>query len=201
MEDDRSLLAAWYAGDRDKGELLFERHFDAVYRFFATKVDATEVADLVQRTFLACVEAAGAFRGESSVRAFFFGVARHQLYHHYRAGRRAPDLDFGVSSVADLAPSPSSVMAHGQQERLVAEALRRIPLDLQVVLELRFAEGLRGPELAYALDIPEGTARSRIRRGLDAVRGRLEQLSHSREECRRALGDVDAWSRLDSAPP
>jgi len=199
VQYDRDLLAAWHAGDRSKGEELFERHFDAIYRFFATKVDAADVGDLVQRTFLACVEAAGTYRGESSVRAFFFGVARRQLYRHYRSRRRAPDVDFGVSSVADLAPSPSSVMARGQQERLVAEALRRVPLDLQVALELRYGEGLRGPELARVLDIPEGTVRSRLRRGLEAVRESIEELSQSREECRRALGHVDEWLRLADA--
>jgi RNA polymerase sigma factor (sigma-70 family) len=196
-DDDRSLLTAWRAGDRAKGEALFERHFDAIYRFFATKVDSAEVADLVQRTFLACVEAADSYRGEGNVRAFFFGVARHQLHRHYRTARRSPAIDFGVSSVMDLAPSPSSELARGQRERLVVEALRRIPVDLQIVLELRYLEGMRGPELALALEIPEGTVRSRLRRGLDAVRKRIEELSDSREECRRALGHVDGW--LDAA--
>ena len=137
MDGERDLLAAWRAGDRAKGEALFERYFDAMYRFFVTKVDGADVADLVQRTFLACVEASDAYRGEASVRSFFFGIARHQLHRYYRTRSRAPEIDFGVSSVAELAPSPSSALARGQQEQLVAEALQRIPLDLQNVLELR----------------------------------------------------------------
>jgi RNA polymerase sigma-70 factor (ECF subfamily) len=200
VDAERDLLAAWRAGDRSKGEALFERYFDCMYRFFATKVDGADVAELVQRTFLACVEASDSFRGEASVRSFFFGIARHQLHRYYRTRSRAPELDFGVSSVADLAPSPRSAVARGQQGQLLTEALRRIPLDLQIVLELRYLEGLRGPELATALAIPEGTVRSRLRRGLAAVRERVEMMSQSAEECRRALGGVDAWERLDQAP-
>jgi RNA polymerase sigma-70 factor (ECF subfamily) len=199
MDGERQLLTAWRAGDCSKGQALFERYFDCMYRFFSTKVDGADVADLVQRTFLACVEASDSFRGEASVRSFFFGIARNQLRRYYRTRSRSLDLDFGVSSVADLAPSPSSALARGQRAQLLAEALRHIPVDLQIALELRYVEGLRGPELASALAIPEGTVRSRLRRGLAAVRERVETLSQSPEECRRALGGVEEWEKLDAA--
>ena len=61
--------------------------------------------------------------------------------------------------------------------------------------------GLRGPELATALAIPEGTVRSRLRRGLAAVRERIEALSQSPEACRRALAGVEAWEDRDRAHP
>ncbi|MBX3270448.1 MAG: sigma-70 family RNA polymerase sigma factor [Sandaracinaceae bacterium] len=199
MVDDAALLAGWRAGDRAMGEQLFERHFATLYRFFGNKVDAADVGDLVQKTFLACVEAADTFRGLSSVRTFFFAVARHQLYHHYRARRRAPDLDVGVTSVADLTPSPSSLVARAEEQRLLGEAFTRIPLELQIALELRFLEGLRGPELAQVLDIPEGTVRSRLRRGIEALRAQVEALPGALTERRAALVSVETWSR--DAPP
>jgi RNA polymerase sigma-70 factor (ECF subfamily) len=177
MLDEAELLAAWRAGDRDKGKQLFERHFDALYRFFGTKVDASEVADLVQKTFLACVEASESFDRRSSVRTYFLAIARHQLFHHYRSRRRRPSIDFHVSSIEDLAPSPSSVAARNEGRALVREALRRVPLELQIALELRYVEELTGPELALALDVPEGTVRSRLRRGLEALRAELDRLA------------------------
>lgn len=70
------------------GEQLFERHFDAVYRFFSSKADASEISDLVQQTFLACVEAVESFEGHSSVRTYIFAIARHQLFRHYRKRTR-----------------------------------------------------------------------------------------------------------------
>jgi DNA-directed RNA polymerase specialized sigma24 family protein len=52
---DIELLEAWRGGDRRAGEQLFERHYAAVARFFRNKLEFG-VDDLIQRTFLACVE-------------------------------------------------------------------------------------------------------------------------------------------------
>lgn len=199
-DDDADLLGAWRAGDRGSGEKLFERYFDGIYRFFRGKVDASEVADLVQKTYLACVEGSASFAGQSSVRTYFFAIARHQLFHHYRSLRRAPQLDFGVSSLTDLAPSPSSAIAHDEERRLLYEALARLPLDLQIAVELRFVEELRGPELARVLDVPEGTVRSRLRRALDTLRAEIERLAVAPERRAAMLRDLGAWrGELDAA--
>jgi RNA polymerase sigma factor (sigma-70 family) len=195
MLDEAELLAAWRAGDKAKGERLFELHFDALYRFFSNKADAADVADLVQSTFLACLEAVQSFEHKCSVRTYFFAVARHQLFHHYRARRRQPELDFAVSSIADLGPSPSSIVRRGEQNRLLAEALERLPLDLQIALELRFVEDLSGPELAQVLEVPEGTVRSRLRRGLEALRVELAKAADAPADRDRALSKLEPWER------
>ena len=52
---DAECLRAWASGDRKAGELLFERHFEAVARFFRNKTDRDH-DDLIQATFLGCVE-------------------------------------------------------------------------------------------------------------------------------------------------
>ena len=56
--DERSdfeLLEAWREGDQRAGRELFARHFDAIYRFFRSKIeDAAD--DLTQQTFLGCVK-------------------------------------------------------------------------------------------------------------------------------------------------
>ena len=69
--DDCVLLEAWRGGDRRRGEELFRRHGASVSRMFANKVP--EVAeDLVQRTFIACLEGRVAPTG-SNVRAYLLG--------------------------------------------------------------------------------------------------------------------------------
>lgn len=170
--EDRALLEAWRNGDRDAGNRLFERHFDALYRFFDGKVGG-EVADLVQRCFLGLVEGRDRFRGDASVRTYLFAIARHELHGHWRARRRDQGLDFGVSSLADLNPSPSSHVRRAQAHARLLQALQSIPLDLQIAIELHYWEEQSGPELAEILQIPEGTVRSRLRRGLEALRAQL----------------------------
>lgn len=195
MDDDAALLEAWRGGDRAAGEQLFERHFDAIFRFFERK-GVPDVGDLVQRTFLGCVEARDRFRGGATFRTFLFAIARHELYGFFRGRKQA--LDFGVSSLADLAPGPSTIARTRDLHDLLLAALRVIPLDLQLALELRFWEGLSGPELAAALEVPEGTVRSRLRRALDALREALRaheagaKLLASMPE--DADGAFDAWA-------
>ena len=186
--DDETLLIAWRDGDRESGEELFGRYFDRLYAFFGAKVDSAEVADLVQKVFVGCVEGADRFRGEASVRAYFYGVARNVLYRHYRTRRRTPQLDFSVSSLFDVAPTPSSIVHRADRHRRLHEALVRLPLELQILVELRFDEGLSGPELAAALGLPEGTVRSRLRRALEQLRDAMSEASAEERE------QVERWT-------
>ena len=66
-----------------------------------------DVSDLVQRTFLGLVEAKESFRQESSLRTFLYAIARKELHKHFARQRRDARLDFGVSTLRDLSPSPA----------------------------------------------------------------------------------------------
>lgn len=193
MEEDLELLDRWRGGDVTAGNELFERHFESVHRFFVNKAPS-DAADLVQRTFLACVEARDRFREQSSFRTFLFAIAHHELLAHWRKRARA-DLDPSISSLRDLDPSPSTLLARMAEERHLLEALRSIPIELQIALELFYWEGLTGPELANVLDVPEGTARSRLRRGLQLLRDRLAELDQRPGRLASTLASLDGWAR------
>jgi RNA polymerase sigma-70 factor (ECF subfamily) len=191
--EDLELLERWRSGDLQAGDALFERHFDAVHRFFCNKAPA-DAADLVQRTFLACVEARDRFRQESSLRTFLFAIAHHELLAHFRKRGHA-ELDPLRSSVCDLDPTPSSLLARAIDERLLLDALRSVPLEFQVAIELYYWEGLSGAELAAVLGIPEGTARSRLRRGLELLRARLDALGREGSAWASTSSSLAGWAR------
>jgi RNA polymerase sigma-70 factor (ECF subfamily) len=193
MRSDLELLDAWRAGDADAGDQLFERHFDALYRFFAAKL-ASGVEDAIQQTLLACVEARERIRGDGGFRGFLFGIARHQLYAAFRERYRAAEVDPSVSSIADLGPSPASAIGDRREHKLLLDALRSIPLDLQVALELSLWEGLSGPEMAAALDLPEGTVRSRLRRAREALEARIAELAESADLAASTLTGFETWA-------
>ena len=175
---DADLLASWSAGSRAAGDALIERHFDVVHRFFRNKVGA-EIEDLVQQTFLACIEARARYRGHASFKTFLLAIARNQLFTHYSRQRRNA-LDIELTSVRDLQTSPSGVVARHEDERLLAEALRCVSLDAQVVLELVYWEGLDGNDLASVLDVPLNTAYTRLRRAMEALRQHVAELAPDR---------------------
>jgi RNA polymerase sigma-70 factor (ECF subfamily) len=191
--EDHDLLQAWRSGDAAAGRTLVDRHFGAVYRFFSNKV-TTEIDDLVQQTFLACVGARDRLREDQGFRPYLFAVARNKLYDHLRETQRDAVVDPTTVSVADLGLTPSVVAASRQEEQIVKEGLRRLPLDLQVALELYYFEGLRGPALARVLDVPEGTVRSRLRRGLAILRERVEELVRSPELRKQTASTLASWA-------
>lgn len=194
MESDFDLLDAWREGNRKAGSELLNRYFDQLYRFFRSKVGGDEADDLVQVTLLACVEGKDDFRKASSLRTYLFRVARNRLYSHYRTRAKRDQLDFGVTSVHDLNPSAGTLVEEKRRDLLLVEGLKRIPLELQVALELYYYENLSGPELAEALEIPEGTARTRVRRGLEQLREAVRRLVDAGHPLATAIGDLEAWA-------
>lgn len=168
------LLAAWGQGQGPAGEELFRRHYDGIARFFRNKAPPDAQEDLIQNTFLACVESRAKFRGDGSLRSFLFSIAHHVLCRHYRKRRgiQVP-LDTAKVSAQDLSAGLSTLWAKHARHRQLLDALQRIPLDYQVILELYYWESMTAGQAAEVLDIPEGTARTRIRRGRQLVEEQL----------------------------
>jgi len=194
MRSDGELLAAWCEGDAGAGELLYERYFPIVFRFFSNKV-GQDIEDLVQRTFLACTKHRDRVRDGSSFRAFVLVVARNQLHSHLRARYRGGEaVDLSTSSIADLGETASQLIGRREEHRMLLLALRRIPLEMQEVLELSYFEKLKGRELAEILDIPEGTVRSRLRRAIEALRVELERMATSPELVESTLASFSDWA-------
>jgi RNA polymerase sigma factor (sigma-70 family) len=172
---DADLLQSWGDGSTRAGNQLVERHFSALHRFFRTKA-GSEIEDLVQQTFLACLEARARYRGEASFKTFLLSIARNQLFKHYsQRTRRVADAT--LSSVRDLRTSPTGALGKREDQRLLLEALQQIPLDSQVILELAYWEGLDPGEIASVLNVPLNTAYSRLRRAKLGLREKLAALS------------------------
>jgi RNA polymerase sigma-70 factor, ECF subfamily len=198
MDPDWELLSAWRRGDRGAGERLVKRHFGAIARFFRNKVSSEhDAADLVSQTFLECTKAKDGFRGETSFRRFVFAIALNvlRLYIRTKHKRQGEALDFGALCVKDLSPSSmSSIVMRRREAQLLVLALREIPLDQQIVLELNIFEGLSGREISELLSVPEGTVRGRLRLGKDQLRSRLAELARSPTELQATLTDLEGWA-------
>jgi RNA polymerase sigma factor (sigma-70 family) len=195
-DDDFALLDAWRAGDAKAANELFDRYFGSLYAFFRTKVEDGAAEDLVQQTFLSCVQAIEGFRKEASFRTYLFRAARSRLYNLYDARRRrAQVFDPAATSCADLGVEPSFLGTAQEQQRLLLQALRAIPLELQVALELYyFFERMRAPQLAEILELPEGTVRTRLRRGLELLRQRLGELHRGERAVEETMTNLQAWA-------
>jgi RNA polymerase sigma factor (sigma-70 family) len=203
VEDDLALLRRWRDGDADAGNELVRRHFSAVYRFFSNKV-VEGVADLTQATFLALVEGHERMPERAGFRAYVLGVARYKLVHHLRA-RYRKDAVFSPArvSVLDVQPDPGSSptlrLARDEQRELLDRALRSLPLDQQIALELHYWHELTVEEIASVLERSPGTIKSRLHRARVQLKVRIERLARDPAPLLERL-DEELGSLRDSLP-
>ncbi|MCR9163225.1 MAG: RNA polymerase sigma factor [Nannocystaceae bacterium] len=196
--DDRALLRAWADGEQSAGETLVARHVATVHRFFHNKI-ADAAPELSQRTFLACLEAADRFEGRSSFRTWLLGIAHRQLLRYLRAQHRdAIELDVEEQSIKVLlgrAPtSPTVRLARHDEHQALLAALRALPVQMQILLELRYWEGLTVPAVAEVLELAEGTAASRLHRARARLRDMLED-ELGREQAETTIRGLAGWAK------
>lgn len=193
---DAELLQAWRDGDEKAGRLLFERHFTSVFRFFRSKIEEA-AEDLTQQTFMGCLKGKDRFRGDSSFRTYLFTIARNRLYTYLRdRQRRDKVIEFGTMSVADLgAASPTRVVAAKAEQRVLLKALRRLPVEMQVAMELHYWEDMSVREIAVITDTPEGTIKRRLQRGRTRLNELIEELSDDEAIARSTVDNFADWAQ------
>lgn len=162
-DSDPELLIRWREGDPRAAAQATRRYAAAMRQFFRTKVQAGDVDDLVQQVWVALGEAQG--RGaevRTSLRGYLYGIARHVLFGHLRARHREAAVDPIASSIAALEPSLSQVVGQRVAAERMMLALQGLPVDTQVLLELRYFTSMSTAELAALYEVPAGTIKSRL---------------------------------------
>ena len=193
MKGDAELLGAWRQGDKRAGAELFERYFQPVCRFFVNKL-SEDPDDLVQETFMACLRGRDRLRDDASFRSYLFGIACNVLRAHLRRHTDVPLDDDDDRCAFDLSPGPSTALHAREGERLLLDALRRIPLELQILLELHYWESMKTDEIADALGLPLGTVRGRLQRGRARLLEVLEELPGPRAMQATLARELDEWA-------
>jgi RNA polymerase sigma factor (sigma-70 family) len=191
---DAELVEAWAAGDSVSGSRLFDRHYASIYRFFANKLSGpSEIEDLVQQSFMACIEPKTRYRGEASFRTFLFAVARNVLLRHLRDSRKR-DVDEASTSLADCGLGVSTVLHLRREQQLLLTALRHICIDSQVVLEMNYWEQMSAREIGEVLAESEAAIRGRLRKAKLELRGAIEALARTRAELDSTLDGLEQWA-------
>ena len=195
MADDFELLDAWAAGDAAAARELLKRYTGPLYRFFDRKVDGP-IEDMVQDTLVACVQGRDRFRREAGFRSYIFGIARHVLYAQLRAQHRgAGELDLESSSLREIGPTPSEIVAKKKEQQILLEALRHLPVETQVLFELYHWQGLTALEIADVLGIGERAVRSRLHRAKEVLRETVERLAQTPDLLESTWADFEAWAK------
>ena len=173
--DDRALIDAARAGDRDAFGAFVDREAGAVYRtclrILGQQHDAEEVT---QEAFVAAYRAIGQYRGDGEPRAWLLRIAQRQAYRRLSQRRPAASLDsVDESRLADRSADPTRVVLAAESRDTVRDAVAALGEPYREVVALRFFAELSLGEIAEATGRPMGTVKTHLRRGLERLRPTL----------------------------
>ncbi len=196
---DFDLLARWRGGDQGSGNLLFERHYTSVRRFFDLRLNRLS-EDLTQRTFLACVEQRD--RGpHTSFRAYLFGIARNQMMMSLRKEQRFDRAMRFDAEPTMLVTSLTGVFARRRDQHLLLLALVQLPPDLLQIVQLYYWETMSTAEIGEALEINASTVGTRLARARERLRTVLGSMKLTDEQRATLLDNTEALTRSLTTPP
>jgi RNA polymerase sigma-70 factor (ECF subfamily) len=174
--DDADLMARVRTGDREAFALLVDRHKDAVVGYLARLTGSRDRAqDLGQETFLRLFRGVESYIEQGYLRAYLFRIATNLLRSEERREQRFKILLPFLSRKGEHAePAAPSGMLRREIHREVSSALASLPLRYRVPVVLHEIEGWSYIEIARELGCREGTIKSRIHRGRQQLRTKLE---------------------------
>jgi RNA polymerase sigma-70 factor, ECF subfamily len=186
-ESDGGLVARIAAADdRALGE-LYDRHGGMAYALaLAIAREGADAEEVVADVFGQVWRNAARYDpARGSVAAWLATITRTRALDLVRArGRRARAIERAAQSDADGLASPLGTTAdrpdrgieRQEARRLVARSLGELPEAQRRVIELAYFGGLSQTEIATELQEPLGTVKTRMRAGMEKLRGSLAQL-------------------------
>jgi RNA polymerase sigma-70 factor, ECF subfamily len=126
--------------------------------------NSADADDLTQDCCLRALRAWYQFNGQGSRQAWLFGIARRTRVDWLRNKKRE------ISKSLEQQNKAVSEETNKNDVEKVWEAVKELNEEHKEVIHLRFAAGLSYEQIAHTLEIPVGTVRSRLHRGLKAIK-------------------------------
>jgi RNA polymerase sigma-70 factor (ECF subfamily) len=169
--------------------MVEERSGDVYALLYRLTEDPEEARDLTQETFLQAFRHLANFRGDADLRTWLYRIAVNQARNRWRWWKRrrrdrtvsldAPALEGSDAPLSaglegERGADPEEQALARERERALHAALGLLARPYREVIVLRDIEGLSYEEVAVALDLNVGTVKSRLSRGRNELRRRLE---------------------------
>jgi len=169
LRSDEELVEGVRRSSEADFNALYERYFQRVYSFvFARLRNRADTEEVVQETFLAVLRSIDAFRGQSSLLCWVYGIAKNNVNNHLRRAkahelridRAEPGMVLGTATLD--ASTPEEQLSLRRYQESVQKLLSNVAEWQTEVFWLRHVENLTIGEIAL-----------RVRRSNDAVRSSL----------------------------
>ena len=160
---------ASYSEDRERSTVDFQSlvdlHYGPLYRFAMSLTRAeSDACDLVQQTFLTWATKGHQLRDLSKVKSWLYTTLHRAFLESRRRFTRFPHLEISEAE-AELPNVEPDLVSHLDAQE-VLHLLSRVDEQFQAAVALFYLEDYSYNEIAGILEIPLGTVKSRIARGL-----------------------------------
>lgn len=186
--DDRTIVQAVLAGDRDAYRVLVDREAAAVISACARVLgDRTEAEDVAQEAFVIAYRSLGSWRADGAFGAWLSRIAVRLAIRRSQSRKQVTWLDplaaeadqpgqdrFRTMSATD-AVDPATTMLRTERDAQVRAAVASLDEPYREVVALRFFGERSLQEIADATERPLGTVKTHLHRGLARLRRALEE--------------------------
>jgi RNA polymerase sigma-70 factor (ECF subfamily) len=155
----------------DDFEQIVSQHYESLYRFaFSLTHTEADACDLTQQTFYIWATKGGQLRDRSKAKCWLFTILHREFLKHRKRAVRFPhfELDDSFDDLPGIAPDAVATMDGAR----VLDCLDQVQEPYRAALNLFYLEDHSYREIAAILEVPIGTIRSRISRGI----AQLQQL-------------------------
>ncbi len=171
-----SLLEKIAQGDQGSVAACLDQYGNLVWslarRFLGNSADAE---DAVQEVFIEIWSNAGRFdAAKGSEVTFVATIARRRLIDRLRKKTRTPGSELYDEEIASQIPETSSGILEIAEVQNVVRVLGEMPEEHREILTMSIYEGYSHSEIAEIMQIPLGTVKTRVRRGLMHIREQLQ---------------------------
>ncbi len=149
----------------DDFERIVSQHYESLYRFALNLTRTqTDASDLTQQTFYVWATKGHQLRDRSKIKSWLFTTLHREFLNIRRRTARFPH--FELSNADEDVPTISPEVVNTLDAALVLELLGQVQDPYRAALSLYYLDDHSYKEIADILEIPLGTVRSRISRGL-----------------------------------
>jgi RNA polymerase sigma-70 factor (ECF subfamily) len=176
--DEAEIVERARRGDAAAYEYLVHRYTEMAFRTaYLVTGSAAEAEDAAQDAFVKAYRALPRFRAGGSFRAWLLRIVGNEARNRRRSAGRRAVLELRVAEGLRTGvgpPSPEAAAEAAEERRALLRALNRMEYEDRQVISCRYLLQLSVEETAAALDVPEGTVKSRLARALGRLRELME---------------------------